>query len=153
MRRLVPIALVLCLLAAGCGESGREFGEEVAATPSAQEVESTINAFETAFRRKEDFAACHYLTPRSLREFVAGVGGRDPGKITREGFVKACPLYLRVLSKGVKVPRVDVKITSVVKEKYEGRYYLIAYPPKGPSVLLDSNSTHLVIMSGPEAGE
>jgi hypothetical protein len=153
VRRLVPIPLVLCLLAAGCGESGREYGEERAPTPSTQEVEQTLNAFETAFREKKDFAACRYLTPRSLREFVAGTGGTDPGKITAEGFAKACPLYLRILSKGVKVPRVDVEIESVVKEKYKGRYYLIAYPPKGPSVLLDNDATHLVIMAGPEAGE
>jgi hypothetical protein len=53
----------------------------------------------------------------------------------------------------VKVPRVEVKIKSVVKEKYKGRYYLIAYPPKGPSVLLDSRATRLVIMGGPEKDE
>jgi hypothetical protein len=157
MKGICAMTLAASLLAlTGCGliesESGQHFAEKNGDVPSADEVEATLNHFEKAFREKQDYDACKFLTPRSLREFVAAEG-KDPGHLSPEAFKRGCPLYLRILSKGVKVPRVRIEVDEVVKEEFKGRFYLAVYPPRGPSVVMNSNGNKIAVFAGPEKGE
>jgi hypothetical protein len=157
MKGFCAMTLAVSLLAlTGCGliesESGQHFAEKNVPVPSADEVETTLNHFEKAFREKQDYDACKFLTPRSLREFVAAEG-KDPGHLSAETFKRGCPLYLRTLSKGVKVPPVRVEIDEVIKEEFKDQFYLVAYPPRGPSVVMSVGGTKIAIFAGPEKGE
>ena len=157
MKGLCATTLALLLLAlTGCSliesESGQDFAEKNAAVPSTEEVEATLNHFEKAFRKKQDFDACKFLTPRSLREFVAAEA-KDPGHLGTGAFKRACPLYLRILSKGVKVPRVTIDVDEVVKEEFRDRFYLVVFPSRGPSVVMNGKGSKIAIFAGPEKGD
>ena len=158
MKFLGATLLVTFLFAAaGCGElveseSGREFAERNLPVPSDSEVEATLNAFEAALHEKKASTACEYLTPRSLRELGIGAGD-DPGRLTREAFKRGCVLYLKILSKGVKIPLVHIEVQKVDKEEFKDRYYLNVYPQRGPSIVLNSGGTKIAILSGTEQGE
>lgn len=129
------------------GLRGKEHGR-----PIDRGVEATLNHFEKAFRKKQDFDACKFLTPRSLREFVAAEA-KDPGHLGTGTFRRACPLYLRILSKGVKVPRVTIDVEEVVKKEFRDRFYLVVFPSRGPSVVMNSKRTKIAIFAGPEKGD
>lgn len=119
-------------------------------------MQATLNRFEADIREKRTVAACGYLTPRSLREFLIGTGGKDLGNLSKlepEDFEKGCAVALSIRTKGVKVPRLTVHIDHVDKEQVKGRYYLVAYSPRGQSVILNSTGKKIVIFAGPEEGE
>jgi hypothetical protein len=161
MRRLVWGLVVLPLLLPGCGdiiesESGKHFAERNAPVPSPAEAEATLNRFEAALREKRPFEACKYLTPRSLREFSIGSGGKDIGNLKGldpEDFKKGCAAYIAIRTKGVKVPRVTIHVEKVEKEEFKGHYYLVVYPPQGPSIIMNSAGTKIMISAGPEENE
>jgi hypothetical protein len=78
---------------------------------------------------------------------------KDPGPLTKEAFKRGCPLYLRIRTKGVKVPRVNIEVQKVDKEEFKDRYYLNVYVQRGPSIILNSTGTKIVIFAGSEPGE
>jgi hypothetical protein len=53
----------------------------------------------------------------------------------------------------VNVPRVNIEVKKVDKEEFKNRYYLVVYPQKGPSIVMDSFGRKIVIFAGPEEGE
>jgi hypothetical protein len=79
--------------------------------------------------------------------------GKDPGRLSSAAFKRGCPLYLRILSKGIRVPRVRVVVDEIVKEEFKDRFYLVVYPPKGPSLVMNSSGTKIAVLAGPEKSE
>jgi hypothetical protein len=137
-------------------ESGQHFIQRNEPVPSPAEAETTLNRFEAALREKRPFEVCRYLTPRSLREFSIASGGKDIGNLKgldAEDFKKGCAAYIAIRTKGVKVPRVNIEVKKVDKEEFKNRYYLVVYPQKGPSIVMDSSGKRIVIFAGPEEGE
>ena len=119
-------------------------------------MEATLNRFEGALREKRPFEVCSYLTPRSLREFSIASGGKDLGNLKDldpKDFKKGCAAYIAIRTKGVKVPRVNIEVKKVDKEEFKDRYYLVVYPQKGPSIVMDSSGRKIVIFAGPEEDE
>jgi hypothetical protein len=99
MRGLVITALVVGVgiwQLSGEMESGKHFAERNAPVPSSAEAEATLNRFEAALRGKRPLEVCSYLTPRSLREFSIGSGGKDLGNLKgldAEDFKKGCGVH------------------------------------------------------------
>lgn len=159
MRGLAITALVAGLgiwQLSGEAESGKHFAERNGPVPSPAEAEVTLNRFEAALREKRPFEVCSYLTPRSLREFSIASGGKDIGNLKgldAKDFKKGCATYIAIRTKGVKVPRVNIEVKKVDKEEFKNSYYLVVYPQKGPSIVMDSSGKKIVIFAGPEEGE